>query len=413
MNRILKLQNTIQPYAWGSHTAIAQLLGLSTPSENPQAELWMGAHPKASSKIWFQGRWQALDHLLRHDPVPILGEAVVKRFGPQLPYLFKVLAVEKPLSIQAHPSHNMAKDGFIKENQKGIPLSAPHRNYRDDYHKPECICALTDFHALCGFRAPEEMRTLLDPLWPDRLRDYLDAVKEAPDGVALRQFFSRLMTLEKSQRIQLLTDVVAGAQELRSQNQAFDWVVRLHADYPEDIGVLSPLLLNFIRLRPGQALFLPAGRMHAYLRGVAIELMANSDNVLRGGLTSKHVDVDELLRILDFNTCPLEVLTPQSVGNHEERYPSPADEFELSIIRLQVDQRYDSGQRPPAPEILLCIDGKAQIIWQGSSKGMDLIRGESVLVPAGLPRYQIEGKTILYKAAVHTKVLLAQKHLTP
>lgn len=413
MNRILKLQNTIQPYAWGSHTAIAQLLGQPTPSEHPQAELWMGAHPKASSKIWYQGRWQALDRMLRQDPVPILGKAVLDRFGPQLPYLFKVLAVEKPLSIQAHPSQSMAQAGFSRENQQGIPLSAPHRNYRDDNHKPECVCALTDFHALCGFRAPQEMCALLDPLWPIDHRAYLDALKNAPDEDGLRHFFSRLMTLDKPQRISLLSDVVAAAQKLRGQNHAFEWIVRLRADYPEDIGVLSPLLLNLIRLRPGQALFLPAGRMHAYLRGVAIELMANSDNVLRGGLTSKHVDVEELLRILDFKACPQEVITPQSVGNHEQLYPSPADEFELSIIRIQDSQQHDSGQRPAAPEILLCIDGKAKILWEGSSKGIDMVRGESILVPAGLSGYQIQGQTILYKAAVHSRVLKSEKHFTP
>ncbi|MBI5894728.1 MAG: mannose-6-phosphate isomerase, class I [Desulfobacterales bacterium] len=410
---MLKLQNTIQPYAWGSHTAIAQLLGQATPSEHPQAELWMGAHPKASSKIWYQGRWQGLDDLLRQDPVPLLGQAVVTRFGPQLPYLFKVLAVEKPLSIQAHPSQSMAEAGFSRENQQGIALSAPHRNYRDDRHKPECICALTEFHALCGFRAPEEIRALLDPVWPAQYKAHLNTLKSVPDGAGLRHFFSRLMTMDKSQRIPLVNDVVAAAQKLSDQSHAFDWVVRLHAAYPEDVGVLSPLLLHLIRLRPGQALFLPAGRMHAYLRGVAIEVMANSDNVLRGGLTSKHVDVDELLRVLDFQSYPLEVLKPQSIGHQEQRYPSPADEFELSMIRIQDSQSHDSGRRLPAPEILLCVDGIAKIQWEGSSKGMDLARGESILVPAALTRYQIQGQTILYKAAVHSKVLLAEKHSTP
>jgi mannose-6-phosphate isomerase len=409
MNRILKLQNTIQPYAWGSHTAIAQLLGQTTPSEHPQAELWMGAHPKASSKVWFQGRWQALDDLLRQDPLPLLGAAVVKRFGPQLPFLFKVLAVEKPLSIQAHPSQPMAEAGYLRENQQGIALSAPHRNYRDEHHKPECICALTEFHALCGFRTPEEIRTLLDPVWPPPYKAHLNTLKSMPDGAGLRHFFSRLMTMDKAQLAPLVNEVVEEARKLSSQSPAFDWVVRLHGVYPEDIGVLSPLLLHLIRLKPGQALFLPAGRMHAYLRGVAIEVMANSDNVLRGGLTSKHVDVDELLRVLDFQSYPLEVLTPRSIGGQEQRYPSPADEFELSMIRIQDTRDYDSGRRSPAPEILLCVDGKAEIQWEGSSKGMDLARGESILVPAALAHYRMQGQAILYKAAVHGKVMVAEK----
>lgn len=405
MNRLLKLQNTIQAYAWGSHTAIAQLLGQTTPSSHPQAELWMGAHPKASSKVWYQGRWQSLDELVRQDPLPILGAAVVERFGPQLPYLFKVLAVERPLSIQAHPSQTMAELGFSRENDQGIALSAPHRNYRDDRHKPECLCALTPFHALCGFRMPVEICTLLDPVWPTHHRAHLDKLKGSEDGSALRDFFVYVMTMDKSERASLVNEIAAAALKLRGQNQAFDWIVRLYEAYPEDIGVLSPLLLHLITLRPGQALFLPAGRMHAYLKGVAVELMANSDNVLRGGLTSKHVDVDELLRVLDFRSYPLEVLEPQSIGEQEQLYPSPAEEFELSVIRIRSDQSHDSGHRRPTPEILLCVDGTAKFQWGGSSKGLDLLRGESVLVPAGMERYQIQGQTILYKAAVHSRVI--------
>jgi mannose-6-phosphate isomerase len=235
------------------------------------------------------------------------------------------------------------------------------------------------------------MRKILPP----EFEYLLTPLQREGDSKGLKTFFNHLMTLSKSKQKGLIAKVISEAKMDQKPSSVVKWLLILHKYYPEDIGVLSPFYLNLVELAPGQAIFLKAGVLHAYLLGTGIELMANSDNVLRGGLTSKHVDVDELLRILDFNTCPLEVLTPQSVGNHEERYPSPADEFELSIIRLQVDQRYDSGQRPPAPEILLCIDGKAQIIWQGSSKGMDLIRGESVLVPAGLPRYQIEGKTIL------------------
>lgn len=405
MNRLLKLQNTIQPYAWGSHTAIAQLLGQPTPSSHPQAELWMGAHPKASSKVWYQGRWQSLEELVRQDPLPILGSAVVERFGPQLPFLFKVLAVERPLSIQAHPSQAMAELGFSRENDQGIALSAPHRNYRDDRHKPECLCALTPFQALCGFRMPVEICTLLDPVWPSHLRAHLDKLKGSEDGSALRDFFIYVMTLDKSERVSLVNEIATAAIKLRGQNQAFDWIVRLHGAYPEDIGALSPLLLHLITLRPGQALFLPAGRMHAYLKGVAVELMANSDNVLRGGLTAKHVDVDELLRILDFQSYPVELLGPQFIGKQEQRYPSPAEEFELSVIRIHPDQVHDSGLRRPTPEILLCVDGTAKFQWEGSSKGLDLLRGESVLVPAGIEHYQIQGQTILYKAAVHNRVI--------
>lgn len=405
MNRLLKLQNTIQPYAWGSHSAIATLLGQPVPTDHPQAELWMGAHPKASSKVWFQGRWQSLDELMRQDPVPYLGQAVVERFGPQLPYLFKVLAVEQPLSIQAHPSKTMAEKGFARENGEGIALSAPHRNYRDDQHKPECVCALTLFQALCGFRAPNKILALLDPVWPSNRSKELDILKSPAGDGDLRSFFVHLMTLDKNDRAELVSQIVSAAQPHREQSRAYDWLVRLNDAFPEDVGVLSPLLLNLIDLQPGQALFLPAGRMHAYLNGLAIEVMANSDNVLRGGLTPKHVDVDELIRVLDFQIHPLQVLEPQRMGDQELVYPSLADEFELSVLRTQGSQSYSSGKRHPAPEILLCIDGAVNFQYEGSTKGLDIKKGESVLVPAAVAHYETYGQATLYKAGVNRRLL--------
>ncbi|MDA8140823.1 MAG: mannose-6-phosphate isomerase, class I [Desulfobacteraceae bacterium] len=403
MTRLFKLRNTIQPYPWGSRTAIADLLGKPSPSGHPEAELWMGAHPKASSQVWFQGRWQSLHDLIRKDPLPLVGQTVLDLCGPQLPFLFKVLAVEQPLSIQAHPSKELAIEGFARENTEGIALSAPHRNYRDDQHKPECVCAITPFQALCGFRKPQDIFGLLGPVWPADQRGDLDGLKNSSGNGALRSFFVNLMTLEKNRRVDLVQEVVAASKAIVKKHIVYRWIVTLNDAFPEDVGVLSPALLHLIELQPGQALFLPAGRPHAYLQGVAIELMANSDNVLRGGLTSKHIDTAELLRVLDFSPSPLQVLEPQAAGALELIYTSQADEFQLSVLNPQIDHIFDSGRRPLTPEVLLCIEGQVNFQWEGNAKGLEVHKGESVFVPAEVNRYAIHGQATLYRAGVNAK----------
>lgn len=404
MARLFKLQNTIQPYAWGSHTAIAQLLGQSTPSDNPEAELWMGAHPKASSKVWFQGRWQSLNDLINEDPVTYLGQETIDRFGPQLPFLFKVLAVEQPLSLQAHPSSEMAKIGFARESEEKIPLSAPHRNYKDNQHKPECVCALTLFQALCGFRDIQSIRSILEPLWPAQRGQELDILPMMGNDVDIKMFFIHLMTMEKAHRTSLLSHIVASAHSGAQQDPVYDWIVKLSEAFPDDVGILAPALLNLVELQPGQALFLPSGCMHAYLNGVAIEVMANSDNVLRGGLTPKHVDIQELLKVLDFKSHTVDVLHPLALGDLMSVYPSQAVEFELSVITPQSEKPFHSGHRLNAPEILLCLDGQVNFQWEGSSKGLDIHKGESILVPADIEQYHIYGDATLYMAGINSQL---------
>jgi mannose-6-phosphate isomerase len=400
MDRLFKLQNTVQPYAWGSRYAIAELLGQPAPSDHPQAELWMGAHAKAPSKVWYQGRWQSLAEMIHQDPIAFLGRAVVDRFGPQLPFLLKVLAVDKPLSVQAHPSREMAAKGFARENAEGIALSAPHRNYKDDQHKPECVCALTPFQALCGFRPIDEIIALIEPIWPADRRADVDFLKNGQGTSRLRDFFIHLMGMDANQRNALLPRLVSSCRVMMEKQIAYQWLAALNEAYPSDIGILSPLLLHCIELQPGQALFLPAGRLHAYLNGMAIEIMANSDNVLRGGLTPKHIDVPELLRVLEFETRPLQMLEPLSAGPQELVYQSPVDEFSLSFIHSRPLQPHKAESRTAAPEILLCIEGEAHFSFSTSSKGIDIKKGESIFVPAVVDGYKIEGEAYLYKAAV-------------
>ena len=400
----LKMKNAIQPYAWGSVTAIAELLGRPAPGNEPEAELWMGAHPKAPSQVWYQDRWQYLDELIRKDPLPILGRIAIDRFGPQLPFLFKVLAVQHPLSIQAHPDKATAEQGFGRENQLGIALTAPHRNYRDVQHKPECVVALTQFTALCGFRDAAAILDLLKPIWPKHRQNDLDSLYSEKKAAGLQKFFNYLMTLSKDRQRELVGDLVSAANQRRSTSPSYQWMVRLHTAYPGDIGVLSPCYLHLVTLEAGQALFLKAGRLHAYLKGVAIEVMANSDNVLRGGLTPKHVDIDELLNVVDFTPEPLEILTPDPTGPAIKRYPSFADEFELETMDIRPSNPYDSGPRVEAPEIVLCIEGQVKMQWGGNGCDMTLARGESVIVPAQLDRYRLAGDGKLYKAGIHHRL---------
>jgi len=309
MTGICLLENTIQEYAWGSYTAIPELLGNDSPANTPQAELWMGAHPKAPSRVKCNGKWISLLELIDSNSQDILGKKVAQRFKNRLPYLFKVLAAAKPLSIQAHPSIDQACRGFDRENRLGIPLDAPNRNYKDDNHKPECICALTSFWALNGFRKASDMISLMGKICPSGLKKDFDMFRQQPNSRGLKKFFKAMMIMDQTPQHQVISDVVKNADRLKDKNAAYQWIIDLHEEYPSDIGILSPIILNLICLEPGQAMFLPSGTLHAYLDGVGIELMANSDNVLRGGLTPKHVDVKELLNVLNFEELKNGTLT--------------------------------------------------------------------------------------------------------
>lgn len=402
MNRILKMKNVVQPYRWGSRRALADFLGDSSSPGSPRAELWMGAHPKAPSEVWLNDSWQRLDNLIQSDSRQILGVSSTSRFQNQLPYLFKILAADQPLSIQAHPTRQQAREGFEKEEASGIPLSAGHRNYKDRNHKPECICALTPFWGVCGFRPLDDMLALLKAIWPDGHPEAAKLLEPLTSGRDLRVFFERLMTLPDTVHDQLIGQVTGSAKPLAEKNQVFAWVLKLHEHYPNDIGVISPVLLNLFCLEPEEALFLPAGRLHAYFGGMGIEIMANSDNVLRGGLTPKHVDVPELIKVLDFAPAAIEPLNAESVGPCEYRYPSPAEEFVLSRLSITPPATWASAVSPRrSAEILLCTRGEAVIQAEPGHEKIRFPKGRSVFVPAGVRSYEITGDATVYKAAVN------------
>jgi mannose-6-phosphate isomerase len=395
MKEIVPLKNPVLPYAWGSPTAIPELLGVAADG-GPQAEMWMGAHPKAPSVVVHDGREIPLPQAIAEDPEAILGPAVRARFGDALPFLFKVLAAAAPLSIQAHPSMDEARAGFDREAADGVPVDAPHRNYRDANHKPECIRALTPFWGLCGFRPAAEAEALLTAACgPDfaPLREGLRAAGDEP----LRGFFQKLMTLEADAMDAALAAALAHADGPGKETPEGRWMRQLAEAYPGDPGILSPLFLNLILLEPGEALFLPAGELHAYLDGVGVEIMANSDNVLRGGLTPKHVDVPELMARVRFSPRRPPVLKPVAVSAVEAVYDTPADEFRLTEIQ--------PGESPSeldvqSVEILLGMADGPRLRVPATGQELKLGRGETLLVPAAVGRYAVSGAGRFFRASV-------------
>lgn len=398
MNRLI---NTIRPYAWGSTTAIPELLG-TEPTGEPQAELWMGAHPGAPSRIDRGAGPVALDTVIAADPARELGEATVKRFGPRLPFLFKVLAAGAPLSVQVHPDLAQARAGFADEEARGIPLDAPERNYKDANHKPEMLVALSPFDGLCGFRRPSEAADLLDALGVGALVPYADILRAHPEDRALREVLAAVLGADPD----AMADTVHAAAEAAARLAATPGVPHA-ADYaayakaahsfPGDRGLIAAMLLNYVRLQPGEALYLGAGVPHAYLDGLGVEIMANSDNVLRCGLTPKHIDVPELLRIVRFEAADPGVLRPEAAPDGEELYAAPIDEFRLSRYVLAPG----SGPRvldPGTPQILLCTAGETRLRADDGTT-LTLAPGESAYLPAG-ERTELTGEGTVFRATV-------------
>ncbi|MGX9215742.1 mannose-6-phosphate isomerase, class I [Mycobacteroides abscessus subsp. abscessus] len=378
------LRGAIRTYAWGSRTAIAEFTGRPTPTPHPEAELWLGAHPADPAYLETGGGAESLLEVVAADPTGQLGAASVAEFGDQLPFLLKVLAADEPLSLQAHPSAQQVADGFAREEAAGVPLNSPVRNYRDRNHKPELVVALDRFEALAGFRDPGDTVDLFRALDVEALTPYVNLLAGQSDADGLRALFTTWITLPQPSLDVLVPAVLDGAvRYLSSDDVRFVGEARtlleLGERYPADAGVLASLLLNRLTLEPGEGIYLPAGNLHAYLRGLAVEIMANSDNVLRGGLTPKHVDVPELLRVLDFSPASEAHLHVETVTDGAQtRYRTPAREFALSRFDLAAGEPTQVGIK--GPRILLCTQG--DVTLDGSGAGLKVRAGQSVWVPA-------------------------------
>ena len=400
MPRIALLENPIREYDWGSRSAIAELLGRPSPSAAPQAELWMGAHPSAPSAVAARRRAALVARLDRGEPRGAARTRACKReFEGRLPFLLKVLAADRPLSIQAHPDAAQAREGFARENAAGIPLDAAERCYRDASHKPELLCALTPFWALRGFRAPREILALAAQLAVPELDAAAACLQTSGEGEALSAWLRGLFALAPEARVRLVRAVARAAAERADADVGFEWIARLQQLHRDDVGVLAPLFLHAVRLEPGEAIFLPARELHSYLQGVGIELMASSDNVLRGGLTTKPLAVDELLRVLRFEPARPALLRAQRDASGWERYATPALEFELARATLRGGPPLASAPERGI-EILLCTEGAIELVPSDAREAVRLAQGQSCVVPASAPAYRASGRGTLYRASV-------------
>lgn len=366
---VLLLNNPVRSYAWGSPTVLAEILGRE-PSGEPEAELWVGAHPDSPSTVAGDGR--TLDQYIADDPEATLGPAVLRRFGPKLPFLLKILAVERPLSIQTHPTIAQAVEGYAAEDTAGIPRDSPLRSYRDRNHKPEMVVALTEFEALLGFDDPATVAATLEQSDEPDLAGAA-AVLRAEDGLA--NLVRRWLSLPDGEAERIVAALTAEASA-RGHDARFALVHRLSQAYPMDRGLLLALLMRHVRLTPGEAAFVPAGVPHAYLSGVAVEPQASSDNTLRAGLTAKHVDTAEVMRLLRYEPGGAALITPVPDGAAEVYPVASVEEFLLSRVPLTGD-----GVLVPGPRLVLVVDGAAELTAP-SAAPLPLRRGQAGFVPA-------------------------------
>lgn len=395
--RLYPLDCAIQHYPWGGYDFIPKLLGGDNLERKPCAELWIGAHPQAPSQVLgLAAQPPSLLQLVEGYPSEILGAGVSQAFRNQLPYLLKILDARQMLSIQAHPNRDQAEAGFNREQQLGIDIKSPQRNYKDSNPKPEVHVALTEFWMLHGFRPWAEIAATLaaEPGWqllaaaagrhPGQAKPGLES-----QGDQIRSLYCRIMTLPQAEIDQLLRPLAGRLQENPpgDKNHPDYWAYLAMRDFPLpgghlDRGIFSIYLLNLVHLLPGQGTYQGAGILHAYLEGVNVELMANSDNVLRGGLTPKHVDVTELMKTLVFSSGTPEILTGQTAAGPERFFATPAREFLLSRIDLFPGTTYAA---PPghSADALIVLEGGINALAPGQN--LDLKRGAVLLAPFGVP----------------------------
>ena len=369
--------------------------------------MWLGAHPGDPAKLVGPGGEVSLLDAIAADPEAELGPVVRARFGDALPFLVKVLAADEPLSLQAHPSTEQAVEGYQGEDRAGVPLNSPVRNYRDRSHKPELLVALTPFQALAGFRPAVQSVELLRALAVPVLEPYIALLTGQSDAAGLRALFTTWITAPQPDIDNLIPAVLEGAVNyIRSGATEFAdetrTVLELGERYPGDAGVLAAVLLNRISLAPGEGIFLPAGNLHSYLHGMAIEVMANSDNVLRGGLTPKHVDVPELLRVLDFEPVP-DARVDTCRDGIDLAYQTPAPEFAASVLTFDgadLGHEVDAPSRHDGPQVLVCTEGS--VTARSKADEVRLDRGMAAWVPAddGPIRVQARTPSQLFRATV-------------
>lgn len=377
------MSNPIQNYIWGSTTSIKQLFNIENPEQLPQAEMWMGAHPNGCSTVTVKAQSVLLSELIKQDKNAFLSAITAETFG-ELPYLFKVLAAENALSIQVHPSKAQALSGFEKEQKQGVAINAFNRNYKDNNHKPELVYALTSYQAMNGFRLFSECIELFKKMNLKHLNRLVSRFEQQPNSIGLAAFFEGILCLQGESKTQAIDELLCYVKN-NIDDPLFSLIDVLALQYPNDIGLFGPLMLNVITLQPGQAMFLAACTPHAYIKGTALEIMANSDNVLRAGLTPKYMDVKELVSCTDFKETPFETLLingEQAQGG--VNFPIPVGDFKFSIYEKVEHLALTTS----SAEILFAIEGEAQL-QHVSGECITINKGESVFVPAYVGQYKL------------------------
>ena len=393
-----RLEPARQQYAWGSTAAIPALLGVADDGA-PWAEAWYGSHPAGPARV---AGGDVLSTLIEAEPERLLGEDIIWRFGRRLPFLLKLIAPEQPLSLQVHPSQAQAAEGYALEEEAGIALDHPARNYKDTNHKPEMVLALTRFQAVAGFRAPRravEVLAGLDSVLARRMRRTL---RLNPTRYGIRQVFSDVVSAATRPSPEEIDELVAEisvrfeagmSPSLRVDSN----VLKMAGTFAGDPGIAAALLLNPVTLQPGEALFVPAGSIHAYISGLGVEVMASSDNVLRAGLTPKHIDVPEMLACVDYVAAPPVRPAPEYLSRATRAYYAPVDDFELMVTTVvAADGRLPVPGR--GPRILLAVEGAMTLVTQADSQ--TLAQGEAVFIGADERSLSVEGEGTLIQADV-------------
>lgn len=376
------MQNIIQEYTWGSKSSIETLFGMPNQSKKPQAEIWMGAHPNGCSSVIVEDLTLRLDNVINQDKVNILGEKAQRCFN-ELPFLFKVLAAEKALSIQVHPSKEAAKIGFEKENKAGIDLKAPNRNYKDPNHKPELIYALTPFQAMNGFCHYSVIIKTFEKVAIQVLEIDLEILKNNQTQFGLCHFFKAILSLVSKRKKSALNSLMLHVKN-HPQCAKSVLIVELAKQYPDDIGLFAPLMLHIITLKPGDAMFLDTCTPHAYIKGTGLEIMANSDNVLRAGLTAKYIDISAIIgNTLCVPKPDDKILLAAMVIGNAKHYPIPVDDFKFSIYEGNSDIKCQSA------EIIFAINDDL-ILHHASKETLRLIKGQSAFIPFHAQHYSVE-----------------------
>ena len=381
------LDGRVQHYAWGSRESLPGFLG-RTPDGRPWAEWWLGAHPTAPSTV---GSVPAttLDVLVGQDPAVMLGEDSRDRFGPRLPFLLKVLAVAEPLSLQVHPSVDQARDGYWRERPADAPAPGEPL-YADEWAKPEMVLALTRFDAFAGLRPPAGVLARLDALGGELLADLARPLRHTPTTAAVAELVTALLGLSPQARRQAVEEVAAGIETLARAEapEAAELSVSAHLArrYPDDPAVVVSVLMNHVVLEPGEAMAVPAGLLHCYTSGLAVEIQGTSDNTLRAGLTPKQVDVDEVLRVIDVTAQPQLVWPSEPASGLETFHPGVPD---FALDRLCLAHATEFRLSGGVPAIVLAMDGTLRLHADGVTTV--LRRGEAVFVPAATGPVVVEG----------------------